>query len=161
MSCNSKQGYIDKITTAEAAFYSEENKFSVNKEAAQNAINAYVSYADKFKSDEASAGYLFKAADVSRALQDHDKSLEIWKRVYTNYPDFEKTPHSLFLSGFCYENDKGDIETARTLYQEFLNKYPSHDLRDDVQFSIDHLGMSPEDIIKEFDKKKEENSDPS
>jgi len=153
-SCGGKGAMIKNIEAAEKVLVDEKGKFKIDETAAAQTIEAYKAYADKYPKDAATPGYLFKLADVHRGLQDFDSAIATWEKVYSNYPDFEKTPHAIFLSGFTYENDKKDIAKAKELYNKFLQKYPKHDLADDVQFSIDHLGMTPEQIIKQFDMKK-------
>ncbi len=60
----------------------------------------------------------------------------------------------MFLLGFSYENDLKQNDKAREVYELFLKNYKSHELADDVQFSLNNLGKSPEDIIKQFEKNK-------
>ena len=54
---------------------------------------------------------------------------------------------------FCYENDLRQKDKAKTLYESFLTKYPNHELAKSVQFSLDNIDKSPEQIIKEFEAK--------
>ena len=70
-----------------------------------------------------------------------------------NYPDFDKTPQCLFLKGYIYENNLGDLDMAKSLYEEFLQKYPDDDFADDAEVSIKNLGKTPEQLIKEFEEK--------
>lgn len=43
---------------------------------------------------------------------------------------------------------------AKSIYNEFLKKYPTHDLADDVQFLIDNLGKSDQEILEMIESKK-------
>jgi len=151
-----KDSMVKNIEAAEKVLVDEKGKFKIDETAANQTIEAYKAYADKYPNDAKTPDYLFKMADVYRGMQDFEQSIATWEKIYTKYPDYEKTPHAIFLSGFTYENDKGNVAKAKELYNQFLQKYPKHDLADDVQFSIDHLGMTPEEIIKQFDMKKTE-----
>ena len=69
-------------------------------------------------------------------------------------PQHPKAPTALFMMGFIYENDLGDLNKAKETYQTFLNRYPNDpDYADDAQNALKFLGKSPEEIIREFEKK--------
>lgn len=62
-------------------------------------------------------------------------------------------------AAFIYENQLHGAEKAKKLYEEFMKKYPDHELAKDVKFSLDHIGKSDEELIKEFEaKQKAKNS---
>lgn len=151
VSCDNQEASLQSIKDIESQLFNSNNKVSLDKDLAEKAIAAYTSYASKYKDDPETPGYLFKAADVHRGLRQNDKAIEVWENIYNTYPDFEKAPHCLFLMGFSYENDLKNLDKAKGLYEQFLSKYPNHDLADDVQFSIKNLGKSPEEIIKSFE----------
>ena len=88
-------------------------------------------------------------------LLDPKRSITLFDRIMSDYPDFEKIPHCLFLKGYIYENDLHDLEKAKSLYLVFLEKYPDHEFADDVQISIEHLGKTPEQLIMEFQARAE------
>ena len=57
------------------------------------------------------------------------------------------------MIGFVQENDLQELETAKSTYETFLQKYPNDpDFADDAQNAIKMLGKSPDEIVKEFEK---------
>jgi TolA-binding protein len=69
-------------------------------------------------------------------------------------PQHAQAPAALFLSGFIYENDLGDLEKAKAAYEDFIKRYPTDtSYLDDVQVSLKNLGKSAEELIREFEKK--------
>lgn len=152
----SKETVLQKIQDAESNLYAKEGAFQFNDSLATITIAAYEQYATAFPEDTASPEYLFKAADLYRAKRDFEPALAIYSKLQTNYADFKKVPQTVFLQGFVYENDLKDMPKAKERYETFLAEYPTHDLAKDVKFSLDHLGKSPEEIIKEFTQQKEE-----
>ena len=64
-----------------------------------------------------------------------------------------------FLKAFIYDNNLKDIKKARTAYSDFIQKYPKHELTDDAMISMDNLGKTPEQIVKEFELKLKQKSD--
>lgn len=146
------------ITSMEEELFSDESKM-INRTQADDLIALYVGYADEFPQDTESPEYLFKAGDMAMNLNMPRKAIVVFDRILTDYPDFEKAPQCLFLKGYVYENNLGDLQTAKSIYEEFLVKYPDDEFADDAAVSIKNLGKSPEELIKEFEEQaKEEGS---
>jgi len=118
------------------------------------AANDYIRICELFAllkpQDGLSPDYLHKAGETARAIRAFPKAVEIYDRIYANYPTYEKAAQALFLKAFTYDNDLGDKATARVLYEEFLAKFPEDDFADDTQFLLANLGKNDEEIIKGF-----------
>jgi tetratricopeptide (TPR) repeat protein len=108
--------------------------------------------------DSLAAEHLFNAGELYRGIGDYTKALETWYIVYRSYDQDEhpKAPHAMFQCGFTYDSvlDKKDL--AKTLYKMFLKRYPDHALAKDVKLLLANLDKSPEDLIKEFQKKNQQ-----
>lgn len=141
------------IEEAEAALYGQGEDFKFDEAKAQTAVTAYDEYIMRYPEDTLSSTYLFKSAELKKALRDFDGAIADYKKLATDYPEADKAPQGVFLQGFIYENELGDTENARVHYEEFLEKYPDHELADDVEFSLTHLGKSADEIIREFEMK--------
>jgi hypothetical protein len=50
------------------------------------------------------------------------------------------------MIGYIYANHLKDFEKARNHYNQFLEKYPQHELTTSVQWEIDHLGKDISEI---------------
>ncbi len=107
--------------------------------------------------DPQSPDYLHKAGETARAIRAFPRAIGIYDRIYAKYPQFEKAPQALFLKAFTYDNDLKDFAKARTLYTEFLEKFPNDDFADDTQFLLKNLGKSDEEIIQSFGGEKKAN----
>ncbi len=118
----------------------------------KTAVSSYLDYAEALPTDAKTPGYLFQAAELQRTLKQYPEAIKSYEKIYNDHSDHAKAAQSLFLMGFSYENDLKDLDKAKELYNEFLQKYPKHELADDVQFSISNLGKTPEEIIKQFEK---------
>lgn len=143
-----------KITAAEDALFSEENK-SVDRVKALELVDMYIAYADKYPEDSMAVENLFKGAEFYLTLGEGQKSIDLYDRVMTEYPDFRKIPECLFLKGYVYENYLGELEDARMIYTLFLQKYPDNEFADDARISIENLGKSPEELIKQFEEQQQ------
>ena len=123
-----------------------------NKTKALALVNNYVSFAKENPDDERSASFLFKAGDISMGLENGQLAVSYFDQVITDYPDYEKVPYCMFLKGFVYENNLKDLDKASAAYKEFIKEYPDHDMTEAAKFSLQNLGKSPEQLIREFEK---------
>ncbi|MCC5917215.1 MAG: tetratricopeptide repeat protein [Cryomorphaceae bacterium] len=79
------------------------------------------------------AEILFKAGEVAYNLPDReDEAMEYFQRLSIKFPKHEKAPHAVFYKGLIYENRWNDKEMAAKTWEEFLVRYPSHELANDA-----------------------------
>jgi inosine/xanthosine triphosphate pyrophosphatase family protein len=45
------------------------------------------------------------------------------------------------------------------IYELFLQKYPDNDFADDARISIENLGKTPEELIKQFEEQQQANQE--
>ncbi|MCD4746171.1 MAG: tetratricopeptide repeat protein [Bacteroidales bacterium] len=145
-----------KIKELENILFSDENKM-IDKAKAYELIKAYTDFAEKYPDDIRTPEILFKAGDMSMNLSDAVQSIKLFEQIIEQYPDYEKVAQCLFLTGFIYENNLNDLNKAKKIYTEFIEKYPENEFADDAQVSIENLGKTPEQLIKEFEEKTKKN----
>lgn len=140
-----------KIQAAEDALFSEDEGF-IEKAKAIELVDLYVNYTDNYPEDSMAVEYLFKGAEFCLNLGEGQRAIILYDRVIQEYPDFRKVPECFFLKGYVYENYLGDLENARAIYSEFIRKYPDNEFADDAAISIQNLGKTPEELIKQFEE---------
>jgi len=143
----------DYIKVLAANVFVDPDKFGINKIAAQKYVDACEAYAIGLPNNEMSPEYLYRAAEMARTLKTYPKALSIFDWIEEKYPNFEKTPTTVFLKGFMLENELNNKEAARDVYNKFLTNYPKNDLVDDVQFLLDNIDKTDEEIMKMIDEK--------
>jgi len=74
------------------------------------------------------------------------------------YPNDVKSAMCLFFTAYIYENMLRNLDKAQELYILFIEKYPHHDFANDAQMALNNLGKTPEQMVKEFEKKKHADS---
>ncbi len=116
-------------------------------------VKEYENYAESYPDDMNSPEYLFKAAHIAMNSVSGRQAIEIFRKIMITYPDYEKTPECLFFIAYIYDNTIQDLDEAKIIYQEFIDKYPENEFADDAQASIKNLGKSPEELIREFEEK--------
>lgn len=139
-----------QIKSLEKELFSGKQMF--NDSAALAVVEYYNEYANAYPDDSLSPDYLFRAGEVSLSLNEAVKSIGYFKRVCDQYPQFEKAPYSLFLQAYVLDNHIND-KRAGEVYRDFIEKYPDHPMVKDAEFSIQNLGKSDEELIREFEAK--------
>ncbi|GAB1404208.1 hypothetical protein MASR1M74_13870 [Lentimicrobium sp.] len=119
-------------------------------------LSEYDNYVNKYPDDTLAPDYLYKSITLSMFMNDGDKALAYTDRMINNYPQNRYMPEVIFLKGFIYENLLNNYGQALKYYQEFIKMFPGHDLADDAEAAITHLGKSPEEIVREFEQKEAE-----
>lgn len=147
-----------RIADLEAAIYQDTSGARIDPRKANQLINKYEKYSEVKPKAAETPNYLYKAGELARSIRNFPKALELWEKVTKSYASFDKAPQALFLQGFTHENDYRNLPKAEELYKKFLKDYPKHDLADDVQFSLNFLGKSPDEIIKNFEEKADSSS---
>lgn len=150
---NEKDKMIHAVQAKEKELMSDSLK-SIDRKKAIEMIDLYTQYAEKYPDDTNGYEYIFKAADISNGIGQYQQAINLYKEVSSNQA-FRKRAVALFLQGFIYENQLRDYFKAREIYEKFLEFYPEHALADDVRYSLQNLGKTPEELIKEFEKKQQ------
>jgi TolA-binding protein len=96
---------------------------------------------------------LHQAAETARSIKSFPKALELYQRIYNQYPSSDRAPQALFLHGFTLDNDLKKYDEAKVQYEAFIKKYPDNDFADDAAFLLENLGKSEEELIRNFQKK--------
>ena len=122
-------------------------------------VKDYMKESDQYMTlygDSLAAEHMFSAAELALAVQDYTGALDYWRNIYQAYKkeNHPKVPHSIFMVGYTYENilDKKDL--AKRMYKILLRDHPNHELVKDVKEILANIDKSPEDLIKEFQRKK-------
>ena len=146
VSCSTKKS--DKELFDEAQKYLAENKVS-------EAIISLEEINKEHSDSELAPEALSQLASIYQNKQDKsisdkenlEKSIALFKRVYSDYPRSEYAPSSMFMAGFIYANELQNYPEAEKIYRQFLNEYPESELAPSAQAELDNLGLSPEEIL--------------
>lgn len=121
-----------------------------NMKPANELIKQMEAYAQAFPKDSIVPEMLVKAGEIARGLGKYKKATELLQSVWTNHEEHRLAPPALFLQAFTYDNDMRDSTLAVRYYQEFLKRYPDHELAGQVQQLINVVGKSPEELVRMY-----------
>ncbi|GIV44778.1 MAG: hypothetical protein KatS3mg035_1901 [Bacteroidia bacterium] len=150
---DSKEDLEHQVDSLERLLYSYEAGSLASNQAAAKIVKLYNQLATNYPDDSKAPEYLFKAGEVSMGINMDFDAIGYFQRLERDYPKFDKAPHALFLQAFIWDNKLNDDNKAEFIYKQFLEKYPMHEMAKDAQFSLDNLGKSDEELIKEFEQK--------
>ncbi len=146
----SRDVYIAEIRKSETSMHSST---LLDKTVAADAIKKYSAFVEIFPGDSLSPDYLFKAAEISTAIEQYPQALKFYERVHTGYPNFELVQESLYLQGYVLDNFMNQDAKAKLIYEDVIKKYPESTYASDAKAAIQNLGKSDEQLIEEFRKK--------
>jgi tetratricopeptide (TPR) repeat protein len=124
----------------------------LNNENTQKYIDVCESFALVYPKDKMAAEYLFRAAEMSRAIKGFSKMMSLYDWIYQYFPDYKKAPLALFLKGFAMDSEFKQPAEAKKIYDQFLSEFPNDSLANDVKFLLKNLGKSDDEILKEIEK---------
>ncbi|MFH0736934.1 MAG: tetratricopeptide repeat protein [bacterium] len=100
-------------------------------------------------------GKIFQSKAIKSNADDVNlkKAIMYYTRLVEQFPKSEKSPNSLFMTAFIYANELKMLDSAKIRYEEFLSKYPNNDLAISAKYELDNLGVPPEQILENLNKK--------
>jgi len=141
----------DRINDLITTMYDEKSHF-LDRNKANQYVNACEVFALNNPNDEKSPEFLFKAAETARTIKNYPKALEIYDWIYNNFGTYAKSGQALFLKAFTLDNDMKKYDLARPVYEAFLAKHPEDVFAKDTKFLLENLGKSDNEIINNFGK---------
>ena len=153
----SKEKLNGRIVSMEQRLFSASVQ-GLSKASADSLIADYELYVKDFPTDTLSPSYLFKAAGLSMNTGDGAKAIALFDKMIVDYPAHPKSALALFFKGYVQENLLKDLAKAKESYLLFIEKYPDNEFADDAKASVENLGKTPEQMIREFEAKRQADS---
>ena len=76
-----------------------------------------------------------------------EKAESYYEELIRIHPDSEYSPGALFMIGYVNANELKNYEKAKRIYFEFLEKYPNNELVSSVNFELENIGKSPDQLV--------------
>lgn len=114
-------------------------------------LDSYVAFVEHNATDSLAPNYLYKAINLCIGVNNGIRAMQLIDQTLNDFPKSSYLPETVFLKAYVYENLLSDFGKASQVYNDFLKKYPTHDLADDAEAALKYLGKSPEEMVKEFE----------
>ena len=148
---NAQEKQFDEIIKIEKSLFGEQSDLN------DSIANEFITKADLFiktyKDDPRNPELLFKTGEVFNGLKHYDFAIRRFQQVFLNYPKSPKAAESIFICGFIYDGNLQNYSEAEYYYRKFIKAYPNHPLAKDAKITLDNLGKTPEEMVREFEKK--------
>ncbi len=139
---------------------SAEKSMSANH--VQEAIKSFQTLLSEYPDSKLAPDVMVRLAGIYQNRSDtaytpkesYEKAAELYMEVFKKYPDSDKAPTSLFMSGFIEANNLYNYDQATKTYQLFLEKYPEHQLAKSAREELNTMGMAPDEILKKNNNSK-------
>jgi TolA-binding protein len=133
---------------SDVELFNEGNKAEVEKNVTV-ALEKYNEVVNEFPTTAYAESSQYRIAMI-KINQEGNKqqAVEAHLKFYRMFPRSKQAPAMLFLAAFLYNNDLRNLDSARVLYEEFIQKYPGHDLAESAKFELANLGKSPDEYLK-------------
>lgn len=154
--CKQEETLKERIEKQEKVLLSDTTG-TLDNSVVKSLVDDYIAYAEAHVADSLAPMYRFKSADILMNTGNSVEALHQLDYIIERNPRFHKMADVYFLKGYILENHLGELGRAKTVYDKFLAKYPEHEFADDVRISLRYLGRSPEELIKEFEKRNQAN----
>lgn len=158
-----KNEYAAKSMFELANIYGHQNLSDVKKEDAyKKAADYYLKVVNEFPDlPEAGkcsmeAGKLYQSLLVHNVSKEESlkKAVSLYQSVVNKYSSLPDAEPALFMIGFIQANELKQIDSAKTSYQTFLQKYPNSKFVNSVKLELNNLGVAPEEILKKNTEQK-------
>ncbi len=126
----------------------------IDRAVAERFVNMAEAYSLVMPHTKEAPAYLFDAAKVAGYLGNFSRAINLYSRVYEQYPEYEKAHQALFMLGFIYDSDLKDYDKAKRYYELYVEKYPEGVFADQIEMLIKNLGKSDEELLQELTKGK-------
>lgn len=146
-----KERKLAEIQNVEKSIFGDRTTF--NDSIARNYLSLVDQYIVQFKGDEIIPELIFKQGEILNGLENYPYAIRKFQNVYLLYPKHPKAAESIFICAFIYENNMQKYEQAGDYYKMFLKKYPNHPFAKDAKIALENLGKTPEELVKEFEKR--------
>jgi len=146
----SRDKSAENIKKLETALYSPQAT-SFSKVKADSLMNLYDGFVKAFPDDSLAPAFLFKSANLAMNAGDGKGAITRFDQFIQAYPANQKAALCLFFKGYVYENLMRDLVKAKEAYLSFIEKFPDHELVKDARMSVQNLGKTPEQMIREFE----------
>ena len=137
-SCSSR----DPSETYQAGLKAEaENSFAL-------AIERYEEVVTDYPGEAVAESAMYRLVMVTMNNDgEKPKAIAAQRRYGELFPQSPRVPSMIFMTAFLYNNELNNLDSARTYYEYFLQRYPEHELAPSARFELANLGKEPDELL--------------
>jgi tetratricopeptide (TPR) repeat protein len=144
VSCDSRAKEVKEITTMSAKVDSMVQVAEVlapaQRAEADEMLEKYEAFAEKYPDDSLSPAYLFKAAFLAATLPEYNKQIELFEKIANTYPKTDYAPQALALAAKSSTDYLNDKNKAKEYLLRLKNEYPNSAYSVNIDLQIEYVG---------------------
>lgn len=144
VSCNNRASEVREIENMSAKVDSMVQVSKVlapaQRQEAEEMLEKYEEFAEKYPEDSLAPLYLFKAAFLAASLPEYKKQIEIFDQIAAEYPKTEYAPQALALAAKSYTDYLNDKNKAKEYLVRLKNEYPESPYSVNIDLQIEYVG---------------------
>ncbi len=121
----------------------EEYERNLRSLKSEGSVRYFGEFAEK---DRRSAEALYRVAAETR---DPHAKIDFYGKVVDMYPDHELADESLFMQGFVYSEEFGDVGSASMCFRRLRQDYPDSEYLADAEWMLKNLGRAVPELRDE------------
>lgn len=110
------------------------------KQKAEEMLEKYVEFSEKYPDDSLAPAYLFKAAFLAASLPEYKKQIELFELIASKYPDTEYAPQAIALAAKSCTDYLNDKNKAKEYLLRLKNEYPQSPYSVNIDLQIEYVG---------------------
>jgi N-acetylmuramoyl-L-alanine amidase len=142
--CGGQEEAQEAFAEAEAAAQTA----SADSATLANAIDLYEQFAQRFPTNEHAPKALAMAGRLTQQQGDNAGAIRQYERLLVTYPGSQYGDEAQFMIGFIYEENLGDLESAKEAYQKVIDRYPDSELAASARQLLPHVGKAAEEWVR-------------
>lgn len=141
---------MEKIEQQEKNVSQKISEGAIKKQEVKSLLKLYEKFYRTYPKDTLSAQYLMKAGQNAMHSNMPGKAIHFFDAVEHSFDSTSHYPMAIFMKAFVYDQMR-DTAHARIYYKKFVRQFPNHKLAKDARISVQNLGKSLDEIVKNFD----------
>lgn len=124
------------------------------KDFAKSLEDLYLEYSVSYKKDPRVPEYLYEAAQLNEYyLENFDEAFAHYSSLTDDFPESPQAQQAIFMKGMIMSEHYQKCDKATYYFDEFIRKYPEHELVNMAKDAIEVCGMSADEIFKRIQEK--------
>lgn len=164
VACQSQESLRHDILVKEESLMQSTVRSKSMDSLANVLIADYDAYATKYPKDSMTPTYIIREGQLYSSKRDFQKAAELFNKVCVQYPSDRWASYALFFQALAYSdwaqsndnnNDKQkNVTRSKSLFSDFIKKYPTHSLVANATELMDMVGLSDEEMLNMAIKKR-------
>jgi outer membrane protein assembly factor BamD (BamD/ComL family) len=158
IACQSEESLRHDILVKEETLMQSTARSKAMDSLANVLIADYDAYATKYPKDSMTPTYIIREGQLYSSKRDYQKAAELFNKVCVQYSSDRWASYALFFQALAYSDwaqsnqnavdVQKNVARSKSLFADFLKKYPTHSLVKDETILMEMVLLSDEEMLQ-------------